>query len=112
MGHSENLPSRYHCDPAVLVVLEPLVVMEFSSRSGVHGPSDHRPVQVTLDKQIGIEWLSGLLFCNREPSRGSPAWRVLFSTRKSATRIFGHQSRQYPYGAAQQASQKINDLSR
>ena len=54
MGHSENLPPRYHRNSAVPVVAEPLVVMEFSSRSGVHGPSDHRPVMVTLDKRIGI----------------------------------------------------------
>ena len=54
MGHSENLASRYHRNSAVPVVSEPLVVMDFSPRSGVHGPSDHRPVMVTLDKQIGV----------------------------------------------------------
>jgi len=45
-NRSEELPPGYHYDPAILVVLEPLVIMEFSSRSGAHGRSDHRTVQV------------------------------------------------------------------
>lgn len=67
--HSENLPPRYHYDPAVLVVPEPLAVMEFSSRSGVHGPSDHRMIGEIRDLKTADDCRA--TECRFDPGRGN-----------------------------------------
>lgn len=60
MGESEDLAPGYHCDSAVLVESQLLVVMEFSLRGGLDGSSDHRPVKIAAScNDSGVRRVDG-----------------------------------------------------